>query len=272
MIAPRTTTDAMSISPRSSPAPSEAGWAAADEAGELDIGKQASTNRREFLRFDAKLVTLMAVERPLRRDAERNRARLLDAARALFAERGLDVSMDQIAERAGVGVGTAYRRFESREAIIEALFEDRMEQIVTLAEEALESDAPGLALGAFLERLVAMQAADRGLKELFMRDVERYHRIAERRECIRPIVERLVRRAVDAGEVRPELTDGDMAVASMMLGAVVELSTEVEPDLWRRYLTILLDGMRTGESPLPVPALDHEQLLRAMASRHGRRR
>src|SRR3954452_25583966 len=104
--------------------------------------------------------------RPLRADAERNRTRLLDAARELFAERGLDVSMDEIAHHAGVGVGTAYRRFGSRDELIGALFEARMEEYVALAEDALREPDAWVALTGFLERSLAMQAADRGLKDL----------------------------------------------------------------------------------------------------------
>src|SRR4051794_39660878 len=105
-------------------------------------------------------------DRPLRADAARNRARLLEAARALFAERGLAVTMDEIARHAGVGVGTAYRRFASREELIAALFDDRIEQVIANAERALEDPDPWHGLVAFLEGQTAMQAEDRGLKEL----------------------------------------------------------------------------------------------------------
>ena len=81
-------------------------------------------------------------ERPLRADAERNRRLLLDAARELFAERGLGVTLDDIAHRAGLGVGTAYRRFGSRAALIDALFEERLGEIVAVAKESLEVEDP----------------------------------------------------------------------------------------------------------------------------------
>src|SRR3954467_11819009 len=103
--------------------------------------------------------------RPLRADAARNRARLIAAARELFAERGLNVTMDEIARHAGVGVGTAYRRFASREELIEALFDDRFEQIIANAERALEDPDAWHGLITFVESQIEMQAADRGLKE-----------------------------------------------------------------------------------------------------------
>src|SRR6476469_2271878 len=97
----------------------------------------------------------------LRADAERNRRLLLDAAKELFAERGLQVSLDDIAKRAGVGVGTAYRRFSSRSELIEALFDEKLEQMVTLAEECLEIEDPWVALVTFIEKSTELQSSDR---------------------------------------------------------------------------------------------------------------
>jgi len=187
-----------------------------------------------------------SADRPLRRDASRNRERLLQAARELFAERGLDVPMDDIADRAGVGVGTAYRRFANRDEVIEALFEDRLADYLALAETALADPDPWAGLVAFLERSLALQADDRGLKELLMRDRRAFDRVASARERVMPLLERLVGRAHGAGALRPGVTAADLHVVSHMLGAVGDFA----PDLWRRYLPLLLDGLRAGE-PLP---------------------
>ena len=84
-----------------------------------------------------------APTRPMRRDAEANRRRLLDAASELFAERGLDVTLNDIAHHAGVGVGTAYRRFPNKEAVIDAVFEQRLEAVEGIAHEALRRPTPG---------------------------------------------------------------------------------------------------------------------------------
>jgi len=186
------------------------------------------------------------LDRPLRRDASRNRDRLLQAARELFAERGLDVPMDDIAERAGVGVGTAYRRFANREEIIAALFEDRMAAYLALAEAAVAKPDPWAGLVAFLERSLAMQAADRGLKELLMRDRRTLDRVASARERLLPLLERVVARAHEAGVLRPGVTADDVGMLSHMLGATADFA----PDLWRRYLPLVLDGLRAGD-PLP---------------------
>ena len=104
-----------------------------------------------------------APQRPLRVDAERNRQRILAAAATLFAERGVDVSLDDIAAAAGVGIGTLYRRFPDREALIEALFEDKVARIAKLAADALEIEDPWEAFLGFFRAAARMQAEDRGL-------------------------------------------------------------------------------------------------------------
>src|SRR5437868_10290574 len=100
-------------------------------------------------------------ERPrLRADAERNRARLISAARELFAERGLDATLDDVAHHAGVGVGTAYRRFPNKDALIDALFEERIDELAAAARAALGAPTGWDGLVAFLERSLGLQASD----------------------------------------------------------------------------------------------------------------
>src|SRR5215813_10673364 len=105
-------------------------------------------------------------ERPLRKDAARNRERILAAAAEVFAERGLHVTLDDIARHAGVGVGTVYRRFADKDALIDALFDERLAQFSRLAEEALACDSPFTGFELFLSSALEQQAADRGLREL----------------------------------------------------------------------------------------------------------
>lgn len=212
------------------------------------------------------------VERPLRRDASRNRERLLEAARELFAARGLDVTMDEIARHAGVGVGTAYRRFANREDLVGALFEERMRAYVALAEDALAEPDPWTGLVAFLERSLAMQAADRGLKELLMTHGEAREQVARVRARAMPVLEQVLARAQDTGALRPDVSVGDLPMLSLMLGHVVDFAGPVEPDLWRRYLALLLDGLRAEGTRLPGAALGTERLDAAMAAWRPRRR
>src|SRR3954453_13073586 len=103
---------------------------------------------------------MATTSKPLRRDAEHNRQLILDAARAAFAEGGLDVGLHEIAKRAGVGVGTVYRRFPAKEELIAALFEDRIEDVIAIAQEALAEDHAWTGLEHFLHRTCELQFAD----------------------------------------------------------------------------------------------------------------
>jgi AcrR family transcriptional regulator len=107
-----------------------------------------------------------AAERPLRRDARQNRDRILVAARAAFAERGVDASVEEIAVRAGVGIGTLYRRFPTKDELIGAVFGEHLEQIASAAEAALERDDPWPAFLGYLSYVVELQAIDRGISEI----------------------------------------------------------------------------------------------------------
>jgi AcrR family transcriptional regulator len=196
------------------------------------------------------------VEAPLRADAERNRQRLLTAAKELFAARGVDVTLDDIARHAGVGTGTAYRRFPNKDALIEALMADRIAEIGAIAQESLEDPDPWQAFAGFFERSLALMAADRGLKEVVFSPGRGRERVAHARRAIAPVVHKLVQRAVAAGVVRPDITTSDVPIMNFMLTTVVELSRDVEPELYKRYLAIVLDGLRVKDGdPLPVDGL-----------------
>jgi AcrR family transcriptional regulator len=206
------------------------------------------------------------VERPLRRDAERNRRRILEAATEVFAARGLGVTMDEIAEHAGVGVGTVYRRFPQKELLIEALFEDRIEELVTLAQEALAEDDPWQALIGFLESAQALQASNRGVKELVLSTAHGRDRVARVRERLAPLGLQLIERAQAAGQLRPDVEVTDLPLIQVMLGGIVDFTRDVEPEAWRRLFAIIVDGLRAREplTPLEVPALRSDQVDDAM--------
>lgn len=207
------------------------------------------------------------MDKPLRRDAERNRQLLLEAARELFAEQGLSVSLDDIARRAGVGVGTAYRRFGSRDELVEALFEQRVQEIVDLADEALECADPWSGLVCLLDRLVALQAADRGLKEVLLGSGEGRRNAQRIREQMRPRVSELVCRARESGSLRRDFDPSDLPLLHMMVGAVAEVATPERPELWRRFLGFMIDGLRApgfNRDPLDEPPIGFETLDEVM--------
>jgi AcrR family transcriptional regulator len=205
--------------------------------------------------------------RPLRKDAELNRQRILAAAGELFAEAGLHVTLDAVAERAGVGVGTVYRRFPDKEALIDALFEDRIDAVGAIAEQACAMQDPWAGLVFFFERAISLHGEDRALKELVFSSTHGRDRVAQARGKLKPIVSRIVGRAQEAGELRADIDITDVPLIQLMLTAVMEYTDDVSTDAWRRYLAIVLDGLRTGgaQTPLPAAALTDEQLDGAMA-------
>ena len=191
-------------------------------------------------------------ERPLRKDAERNRQLILDAAAELFAQRGLGVTLNDIAHHAGVGVGTVYRRFPDKAQLIDGLFEQRLEELVGLIEAASEDPDAWRGLTGFLESALALQARDRGFKELVLRAPGGLDRVARIRSRILPLAGRLVKRAQDAGKLRADIEPQDMPVLQLMLSTVIDAAHDVHPDLWRRYLEIVVQGLRAQPAP-PAP-------------------
>jgi AcrR family transcriptional regulator len=204
---------------------------------------------------------------PLRADAERNRRRLLAAAKELFATRGLDVTLDEVARCAGVGTGTAYRRFPNKDALIDALMVDRIGELAQIARECLEEADPWCGLTLYFERALALQAADRGLKDVLFSSGRGRERSNQARQQIAPVVTKLVRRAVEAGAVRSDIAVSDVPLINFMLNTVVDFGRDVEPALYRRYLAIVLDGLRPRDDlePLPVDALQVRAFQDALA-------
>jgi hypothetical protein len=140
-----------------------------------------------------------------------------------------------------------------------------MADYLALAEEALADPDPWCGLVVFLERGLAMQAADRGLKELLVGH-HASESAARVRERVLPVVDQLVRRAQEAGALRPGIGALDVPMLSLMLGQVIDFSEDTAPQLWRRYLALLLDGMRSEGGPLPLAPLTAAQLNAALAN------
>ena len=212
--------------------------------------------------------------RPLRRDAERNRQRILEAASDVFNERGLDVSLDEIARHAGVGVGTVYRRFQTKEELIEALFMDRLDAVAAIADEAYAASDPWRGLVSFMERMAEIIAGDLGLRQMLMFAAYGQDLVTYARERNAPLVERLVKRAQAAGQLRADLRQTDIPFIVFLLADATQLAYAANPGIWRRYLTLILDGMqpgREGVTPLPVAAMRPDEMekgMRQAAPRH----
>jgi len=191
--------------------------------------------------------------RPTRSDSVQNRQLLVNAAREVFAERGLEATLDDIARHAGLGTGTAYRHFPNKHAVAAEVLRDAAEQIVTDAHEALGVSDPWAAFVQFFERAAQRQVLDRGLYETLTGQGD-YDTQAEIWPRIVNAVRQLFDRAHDAGAIRSDAVAEDVAAVFALLGPAYAMSRTVHPDIWRRYLALLLDGLcAPGRATLPGP-------------------
>lgn len=206
--------------------------------------------------------------RGLRKDAERNRQRVLTAARELFAIKGMEATLNDVAHHAGVGVGTVYRRFATKEELVEAIFEEGIAELVCLAETALQHSNSWDGFVWFIERHCELAATDRGLREMVYSKAYGGDRVDCAREELVPLISKLVDRARSDGYLRADIGHSDTPIIGLLAGTVSEWAGHVDPELWRRYVALLLEGMRyhPDQKPLGTDALDADQMHAAM---HG---
>jgi AcrR family transcriptional regulator len=186
-------------------------------------------------------------ERPLRADARRNREKILKAARAAFADRGRDAQMDDVARRAKVGVGTVYRHFPTKEALVHALVVDKFERLCRLAADALEEAEPWPALERFIWRAAEQMAEDRVLSETIF-DEEIAAVAAPEAERLQVLGREVIVRAKAAGGLRADFDIEDFGPMMCGLGAAMRF-VERDRTRWERYLRLMIDGLR---APAPV--------------------
>lgn len=201
----------------------------------------------------------------LRRDAEENRQRLLQAGREVFGEQGLDATLHDVARRAGVGVGTAYRRFANKEQLIDAILADQVDELEAALRDALAEADAWTGLVTYLERALVIQANDRAISQILSGRRVSQEEHDWQRDRLAPLVNAVADRAVQEGAVRPDLTGTDLIFLQIALTAIAGVSrtdtqavTRADVDqLYRRYLWMALDGIRadTIHSPLPIAAL-----------------
>ena len=208
-------------------------------------------------------------ERPLRRDAARNRERILQAAGDLFRQRGLGASLNDIAHHAGVGVGTVYRHFPDKDQLIEGLFEQHFEQLVAHMEEALADPDPWHGLTSFMRLASDMQASDRAIKDLMTGRHQGLDRIARVRARLMPMGEELVRRAHACGRLREDVDAADLPLIQGMMGPLIDASAAIDHELYRRYLDIIIRGIADRpdlEPPLSTPPIELDRVDEIMFS------
>jgi AcrR family transcriptional regulator len=192
-------------------------------------------------------------ERALRADARRNREAVLTAARALFAEQGLDAQMPDVARKAGVGVGTVYRHFATKDELIAALVAQRFERLAEKAREGLEMDDPWEGVCELIRFSARIQAEDRALCEVIGgRGEEMY--AAALAVGLPELTDRLVKRAQRSGQLRRDLSWEDIPLIACGLGPITQIDTGPAVGRWPRLVAIILDGLRApGHRKLPRP-------------------
>ena len=203
--------------------------------------------------------------RPLRADAKLNRDRILAAAAALFAERGLSVPLEEIASRAGVGVATLYRRFPTRADLAAAAFERNMSRFTQAVDRALANQDAWDGFRALIFELCELQAGDAGLRDLLTTAFPASSSVEQRTGETVEKLRALIHRAQAEGRLRPDAVAGDVVVMLMANAGVLRETSTAAPDAWRRFAALMVDAFGArSDTPLP-PAPPEQQLRRSIA-------
>ena len=200
--------------------------------------------------------------KPLRADARRNRERVLEAAEALFAEEGLKVQIEQVAQRAGVGVGTVCRNFPTKQSLVDAVMGVMCEGLLTEARAALEDPDPAAGLRRFFSAKSDYQARHLALAGALAGDVPAPG--AALKDSVRGVLTQLIERAQAGGAIRTDVGPGDLAVLLSGVSQAAAAAGEDGPAMYQRFLTIVLDGLRPAvASELPGQPVEVDHLHRA---------
>jgi AcrR family transcriptional regulator len=202
--------------------------------------------------------------RSLRVDAERNRERVVNAAREVFAEQGLDASTNEIARRAGVGIATLFRRFPTRDDLVAAAFEDKMSAYAAAIDDALADPDPWQGFCLYIERVCRMQADDRGFADVLTLTFPTAKALEEERDRSAKAVAKLLTRAKASGRLRKDFAHQDVPLILMANAGVVMATREAAPEAWRRLVGYLLQAFAAERAePLPEPPTK-AQMYRAL--------
>jgi AcrR family transcriptional regulator len=213
-----------------------------------------------------------ATRRAPRRDAQRNRERILEAAREIVAEQGVAAKMEEVAARAGVGIGTLYRFVPTKDALFSGILREEAEQLAQLAERALALSAGESAFRTWMSEAAAWQSANRAfINVLAARDPdEPVPKLLSQK--LRGLLRDLVRRGQADGDLREDVTSSDVLMVLLAVGRIGEGTATTSPAYAKRFLALQLDALAPGGAPLPGRALTERQLeLTLEALAHSRR-
>jgi AcrR family transcriptional regulator len=213
----------------------------------------------------------MTTRRSLRADAERNRRQVVAAAAEVFAERGLDAPLDEIARRAGVGNATLYRRFPNRCDLVAAVFAGTLRDVVAAAERALADPDPWSGFAGHLGFVCELQAANRALADLFVSRITGVPELERLRDRSFRLLIELIERAKSGGVLRQDFGHEDVALVLMANAGLVQRMGDAAPSASRRFVSNLLHGLRQAPGDVP-PAPARRDVRRAMdqlAARYG---
>ncbi|MFV0524120.1 MAG: TetR/AcrR family transcriptional regulator [Acidimicrobiales bacterium] len=206
----------------------------------------------------------------LRSDAARNRTAIVTAAREVMAERGLEVPLDEIARRAGIGNATLYRRFPRRVDLIAAVFADRMVDHDKAVATALAAPDPWRGLCNYLEAAGEMQVHDRGIADLITMDVSMAPEIKALRDQAFGGLTEVIERAKTAGALRADATAEDMMVILQANAGLVARAHRASSEASRRLIHLLIDGLR-AEAATPGPVAPSPRRMLAAMRANSRR-
>jgi AcrR family transcriptional regulator len=208
---------------------------------------------------------------PLRADAQRNLERILIAAREAFAERGLDVGVEEIVRRAGVGKATFFRRFPTKDALVVAVLEGFVEEVEAAAVEAVAADDPLEGLREFLMHNMATQAHNAAFFDAMSARFVGDNPPIELTDRMLAAIATVLEPARAAGVLREGVEPGDVSTAIKMLGAAIRPMPGMLLDeaAWVRYLDVVLCGLRAGQDPLPGIAADPCGMAREVSAKSG---
>jgi AcrR family transcriptional regulator len=229
----------------------------------------------EFVHFRG---IVPSVPADLRSDAQRNRERIVRAAAEVFAERGLDASLEEVADRAGVGVATLYRRFPCRDDLIAASVEERVREYADAVEEAQADPDPWEGFCHYVERVCAAQVSDRALGDVLVRTFPHAPGLECHRARARAAMVDLIERAKAAGKLRADFSTEDVPLLLMANAGLVQSAPSIAPVNSQRLVGYLLQAFRAdtadaaGHVPPPVsPRRMQLSLARISGQRPPRR-